>query len=192
MFIFRFANRNSFLDHINRRSMLIKYFCPDCDKYTTFYNTCTFLLHCRNHFSDSGGSIDLEHVDISVISLDIAGFHVLPGYPRIFDVEDTTPKYNLNINVKFYRPKEECKGTRILFFEGNELVFYLTNKNNLGDSQTMRLCQVCSRMPKCEFVPILTFNLNGNTNQTCINNNVTKSNIILTQQTSKYYIIEII
>lgn len=90
--------------------------------------------------------------------MDVAGFLPHPDYPRIFDVEDTPPKYNLNINVKFYKPKEECKGSRLVLFEPNELIFYCTVRNEAGidEMQSMMLCQVCRRIPKCEFIPVMT------------------------------------
>lgn len=131
--------------------------CPFCEKRQTFYNTCSFLFHARNHFTEQSGSIDLENVDISIISMDIAGFLPHPDYPRIFDIEDAPSAYDLNINVKFYKPKEECIGARIVFFEPNELIFYCTIRNEKGvdEIQSMMLCQVCREIPKCEFVPVV-------------------------------------
>lgn len=139
--------------------MVIKYFCFQCNEDMIFYNGCSFLLHARTHFSEKVGYIDLEKVDISVISMDIAGFMPDPKFPRLFDVEDSEPDYTLNINVKFYKPKDETKGQRIVYFDSIDLIYYCTIRNNgINEIHSMMLKQVCADIPKCEFVPLIHAN----------------------------------
>lgn len=154
----RFGSRNSFLDHVNRRGMVLTYKCPQCPAPRTFYNTCSFLLHAREHFTEKGGAINLDDIDIATIPMDIAGFMPIANIKRLYDTEDDSIAYNLKISAKVYKPSEECIGKKIVNFVPHDLLFFCTTNNSKNlipkDSVPMILVQVNKHIPKCVFVRV--------------------------------------
>lgn len=45
----KFRFEQTFLLHLNRRSMMVRIFCLKCDAYKTFYNKCKLLYHVYSH-----------------------------------------------------------------------------------------------------------------------------------------------
>lgn len=156
-FIFRFISKNSFLDHINRRSILIQYTCNNysCSRSFVFYNPCSLLLHTRQHYNLMFGEIDLDNVEIHSLPMGMGGFLPHPDIPMLYDVEanellDPTP-----LNAKFYSPVLSERGQQKVKLYPNDLLFlYATPQNS---SVVLCLKQISSNIPRCEFVP-----LNGN------------------------------
>lgn len=116
-----------------------------------FYNTCSFLLHTRDHFSDTGGRIDLQRVDISTIPMEMAGFLPIPKITRLYDTSDDSTDESLKISVKFFKPTDESVGKKYVNFIPNDLVFFSTQN---GQNQAMVLKQVNEKIPKCLFIAL--------------------------------------
>lgn len=111
----RFSSKNSFLDHVNRRAMLLKYKCISCsDENLTFYNPCSFLLHTREHYTLLLGQIDLDNLEISTLPIGLAGFLPDPNIPMMYDVQDDDLGTTTFINSRFYSPLKGTMGKKVI------------------------------------------------------------------------------
>ncbi|KAF5300504.1 hypothetical protein FQA39_LY02303 [Lamprigera yunnana] len=145
-----FSSRNSFLDHVNRRALVLKYKCIQCVQKLTFYNPCSFLLHVRQHFSLNGGQINLQNVEFSVLPFGLAGFLPDPRVPVLYNVEDDQVGETSVINTLFYSPVPEFKGHTVINFVGSEILFLFVSESNIQFSLSLK--QISSNIPKCKFV----------------------------------------
>ncbi|XP_018322502.1 zinc finger protein 532-like [Agrilus planipennis] len=157
-----FGSKNSFLDHVNRRSIRIVYnckYCPDAlPEDLVFYNPCSFLLHARQHFSINSGIIDLDEVEVSLLPVGLAGFMPHPNIKVLYDIEDDDINSEY-INNRFYNPTTECYGHRYICFNPNEVFLFICIIAN-QPFHTLALKQISRKVPKCILVQIDGANLN--------------------------------
>ncbi|KAF2903856.1 hypothetical protein ILUMI_02315 [Ignelater luminosus] len=148
-----FGSKNSFLDHVNRRGMLLKYKCSYCDEsdVLVFYNPCSFLLHTRQHYTLLGGQINLESLEVSLLPFGLAGFLPDPSVPLLYQVEDDNVGETSFINTRFYSPVHESMGQPIVNLVPNELLFFFSPEPN-APSTSLVLKQISSNIPRCQFV----------------------------------------
>lgn len=151
-YFFRFVSKMTFQDHINRRAIMIKYFCRDCNQSLTFYNRCSFLLHCRSHFSLAEGKIDLRNIEIFNLPFGMMGFLPHPNVDKLYDVEEDQIDENCYINVQFYGPDENEKGKEVVSLKPNDLLCCGTGENS--DMIQLTLKQTSSNIPLCQFVTL--------------------------------------
>ncbi|KAJ8937436.1 hypothetical protein NQ314_011825 [Rhamnusium bicolor] len=126
-----FSSVLSLQDHVNRRVIVLKYNCAGCsNEIFTFYNRCSFLLHTRKHYGLNEGKINLCELDIFTLPVSLAGFLPHPNIPLLYDVLEEAVPADTYINSQFYSP-------------------------NIGEKrETNFLKQICSNIPKCEFVTV--------------------------------------
>ncbi|KAK9881015.1 hypothetical protein WA026_014358 [Henosepilachna vigintioctopunctata] len=148
-----FASKVTFQDHINRRAIMIKFDCKECNQSLTFYNRCSFLLHARNHFSLAEGKIDLNNIDIFSLPFGMMGFLPHPGIIKLFDVEEDTVDESCYINAQFYSPDTSERGKRIITLKPNDLLLVCSTANNLGTIQ-LTLKQISNNIPFCQFITV--------------------------------------
>lgn len=153
-----FGSKSSFIDHVNRRGMLITYRCPQCHigqgtGYATFrfYNPCSFMLHVRKHFTAMAGSLDLDHVTIATLPIELAGFFPHPNVPLIYDVQEDEVPGNININTRFYSPVLAHMGQRVVHLTPNVLLFQYSASVDKGPV-SLFLKAISSNIPRCQFV----------------------------------------
>lgn len=149
-----FRCKSSFLDHINRRGLVITYACVNCSKneVLTFYNPCAFLLHIRKHFSTSG-EIDLDAVNISTLPTNLVGLFPHPNVPLLYDVEEDNIGEISELNCRFYSPTQETVGKQIITLTPTVLFFNDTSSPNSPQSQ-LTLKQLSSNIPHCKFISL--------------------------------------
>lgn len=152
---FRFICKSSFLDHVNRRGMLITYNCSDCpfEVLLTFYNPCSFLLHIRQHFSISSGFLNLDKVNVSILPLGLIGLPPHPEIPMHYDVEEDNLGRSSEINTRFYSPTPETIGQKIVALVPNILMFD-DKTNPVVPTGRLILKQISSNIPYCQFIPV--------------------------------------
>lgn len=145
----RFSSKNSFLDHVNRRSLLITYKCDDCFKrqQLIFYNPCSLLLHTRDHYTSTRGHIYLGDVTVNSLPVGMAGLLPYSNIPVIYDVEDSPVEPGMVVNSKFYSPCLEDKGGTLVRMYPNELLFYHDTEQKI-----LTLKVIARNIPKCEFM----------------------------------------
>ncbi|XP_066260575.1 zinc finger protein 532-like [Euwallacea similis] len=150
-----FYSKKSFLDHINRRTIIFKLNCSECpNEQPIFYNRCALLLHCRKHYNLNKGSINLKHIEISTLPFDLAGFTRHPDVPYLFDHEEEPIEGDYFINTQFYSPKPEDKGSDVVNLTPSNLM--INTHNGDGEAQVLSLKQVAKNVPKCEFISLQT------------------------------------
>lgn len=149
---YRFSCKNSLMDHIHRRSLQIKYHCILCSSRFIFYNPCALLQHARQHFSVTGGKLDLYFVDIGFLPFGVAGlFSDYNKDEEADDVDDDSEiEENISINSRFYSPILEDKGKRTVRFQPKDLLFLSFISN--GFSLPLVLKQINRNIAKCKFV----------------------------------------
>lgn len=169
-----FGLKSSFIDHVNRRGMVITYRCPHCHGSMgagfaafRFYNPCSFMLHVRKHFSAMAGSLDLDYVSIATLPIELAGFFPHPSVPLIYDVQEDDVN-NTSINTRFYSPSQFNMGQRIVHLHPNVLLFQYSASADKGPISLI-LRAISSNIPRCQFVVLdytnhyITTNHSGNT-----------------------------
>ncbi|KAK4881016.1 hypothetical protein RN001_004335 [Aquatica leii] len=154
-----FASKNSFLDHVNRRALVLRYKCAVCAKELMFYNPCSFLLHTRQHFTLLGGQIDLENLRISILPFGLGGFLPDPNVPLLYDVDEDEAGEISVLNSRFYSPMQETMGRPIISLIPNEVLFLFMVEPN-GSLSSLVLKQISSTIPKCKFVAMDNNRLN--------------------------------
>lgn len=146
----RFSCKSSLLDHINRRSLDIRFYCFVCLHRLVFYNPCAFLQHVRQHFTSFGGKLDLSQVHITPLPYGMAGLFQTTTDVAVYDVNDDEIVENVSINSRFYNPVVEDKGKRYVRFQPKDLLFLSSINNNL--SIPLVLKQISRNIPRCKFV----------------------------------------
>ncbi|KAF5289226.1 hypothetical protein FQR65_LT00114 [Abscondita terminalis] len=154
-----FSSKNSFLDHVNRRALMLDYKCAACSQELTFYNPCSFLLHTRQHFTLLGGQINLENLKISVLPFGLGGFLPDPNVPLLYNVEEDEIGEVSSINTRFYNPLQESMGQAVISLVPNEVLFLFMMEPN-GSFSSLILKQISSTVPKCKFVTMNNNRLN--------------------------------
>ncbi|XP_068909826.1 zinc finger protein 532-like isoform X1 [Tenebrio molitor] len=144
-----FSSKLTFQDHINRRVVIIRYKCTDCTNTFTFYNRCSFLVHARKHFSLGEGRINLAHVDISLLPVELAGFARHESIPFLYDEEEEYIDGNKYVNCQFYTPDDSEAGKQIITLRPFNLVFHYSEGTN---NVLLVLKQITVNVPLCEFV----------------------------------------
>lgn len=150
LYLFRFVSKVTFQDHINRRAILMKYDCSECNLILTFYNRCALLLHARTHFSLSEGKIDLGKIEILHLPFGMMGFLPHPGITKLFDVKEDEIEENFYINTQFYSPENCDKGKQIITLLPNDLLFCGVGENSVMIQLTLK--QISKNIPLCQFV----------------------------------------
>ncbi|XP_045469638.1 zinc finger protein 532-like [Harmonia axyridis] len=147
-----FVSKITFQDHTNRRAILIKYDCRECNQTFNFYNRCSFLLHARSHFSLTEGKIDLGKIEIYNLPFGMMGFLPHPGVNKLFDVEEDRIGENSYINAQFYSPDASERGKQIITLRPNDLLFCAAGENSIMVQLTLQ--QISNNIPMCQFVTI--------------------------------------
>uniref|UniRef100_A0AAR5Q3V0 C2H2-type domain-containing protein n=1 Tax=Dendroctonus ponderosae TaxID=77166 RepID=A0AAR5Q3V0_DENPD len=147
-----FYSKKSFLDHINRRTVKLNYRCFGCSGDFTFYNRCSFLLHCRMHYNKDKGVIYLNNLEIKVLAFDLVGMGKHPDIPYLFDVEEDYVEGETFINSQFYSPRIEDKGKYLVTLIPSEVL--MSGTNSIGETEMVGLKQIAKNIPKCEFIKL--------------------------------------
>lgn len=147
-----FGSKNSFVDHINRRALILRYKCVLCTdtQQLTFYNPCSFLLHARQHFNLLIGHINLDNLQVAVLPFGLGGFLPEPNIPLLYDVQEDNLGEMIFINTRFYSPMPETMGQAIINLIPNEVLFLFVRDSNGPVSLVLQ--QISSNIPKCKFV----------------------------------------
>ncbi|KAJ8945180.1 hypothetical protein NQ314_009312 [Rhamnusium bicolor] len=141
-----FSSVLSLQDHVNRRVIVLKYNCAGCsNEIFTFYNRCSFLLHTRKHYGLNEGKINLCELDIFTLPVSLAGFLPHPSIPLLYDVPEEPVAADTYINSQFYSPNISERGKQIVTLKPNDIIFK-------QPQHSLVLKQICSNIPKCEFV----------------------------------------
>ncbi|KAL3276710.1 hypothetical protein HHI36_012080 [Cryptolaemus montrouzieri] len=147
-----FASKVTFQDHTNRRAIMIKYDCKDCNQSLTFFNRCSFLLHARSHFSFAEGKIDLKNIEIFSLPFGMMGFLPHPGIAKLFDAEEDTVDENCYINAQFYSPEPSERGKEVITLKPNDLLFCSSSED--FNVLQLTLKQISNNIPLCEFITV--------------------------------------
>ncbi|XP_044756226.1 zinc finger protein 532-like [Coccinella septempunctata] len=147
-----FVSKVTFQDHANRRVIVIKYDCGECNQTFTFYNRCSFLLHARSHFALDEGKIDLNNIEIYNMPFGMMGFLPHPGINILFDGDEDTIEENCYVNAQFYSPDENERGKQIVTLRPNDLLFCGAGEQSVMVQLTLK--QISTNIPLCQFVTI--------------------------------------
>ncbi|XP_022911374.2 zinc finger protein 532-like isoform X1 [Onthophagus taurus] len=157
-----FSSKSSFIDHINRITIGLKYYCSDCMYTYKFYNPCSLLLHARKHFQPTMGVINFDDITIFQLPPDLVGFPFYPHVPMVFNIEDEELGTTYYINSSFYNPVADQKGFKCVEMVATFILFLKNGKKALV------LKQICSNLPKCVFVQTKSDDKNVKTNTVLI------------------------
>ncbi|CAH0554037.1 unnamed protein product [Brassicogethes aeneus] len=146
-----FSTKRSLLDHINRRAVVFKYSCPGCANTQTFYNRCSLLMHARTHYTMHEGSLNLSHVEIAPLPLNLAGFFPHKDIPLLYDDVEVDVADNLYLNTQFYYPSCAERGKEVVTMHPVELYF---SPDESSRQFTLALKQNSSNVPRCIFIDI--------------------------------------
>lgn len=149
---FRFLEKCSFVDHINRRALIIKYKCAYCKQQEelSFYNPCAFLLHIHKHFIDAKCSnLDLDHIGFQTLPVGLSGFLPHPDVKLLYaDKEDFLLK-DKNMAPIFFAPFSVIKGSNIIQLKATILLFETEPKSGIY----LELKQLSTNIPHFIFIP---------------------------------------
>lgn len=145
----RFGSKNSFLDHINRRGLIITYKCNKCSARLKlrFYNPCAFLLHCHKHFINNEFYVNLENVKIETLPIGMAGFLPHPNVPLLYNGKEVLYEKESIANAVFYVPLSTNMGDQFVYFKPTTLQFQTNNQPD----KWLELKLLSSNTPHCIF-----------------------------------------
>lgn len=177
LFLYRFGSKSSFLDHVNRFTIVLHFICNACgdNEGTPFYNPCSLLLHSRGHYSPFGGQINLDNIKVSCLPFGLIGFPPHSNIPMYYNIREE-PSNGIIVNTRFYTPVRTNRGKNLITMMPTVLLFYHYKLNGTPPASLV-LKQICINVPKCAFVRL--------ENNTMTTNVVTTAGIakkIITQQ----------
>ncbi|GJQ72828.1 hypothetical protein Trydic_g1477 [Trypoxylus dichotomus] len=170
-----FGCKSSFLDHVNRFTMVLHFKCDACGdtEEMPFYNPCSLLLHSRGHYTPFGGQIDLNDIRVSCLPYGLVGFPPHSNIPMYYNVREESTS-GVNLNTRFYAPVRTNKGRNIVSMIPTILLFYHYKLNGTPPASLV-LKQICINVPKCTFVRLENNTLSTNVvTTTIVNKKVTQ------------------
>ncbi|XP_017778391.1 PREDICTED: zinc finger protein 532-like, partial [Nicrophorus vespilloides] len=144
-----FGNKTSFLEHINRRSLLLKYQCLECQTEIIFYNPCAFILHASQHVYPKSVEIDLDCVTITMILFDAVGYLPHEDFPDITYLGIDDIDQGINLKSNFYMASNTSRGKQIVHLIPQQFDILVENS-----SKILILKQKNINIPYCKFLDL--------------------------------------
>ncbi len=199
----RFSFEQTFHLHLERRSILIRFYCIKCQAYKSFYNKCKLLYHVYSHkmylFEPIYKSIKIESITMDRLNLS----------------KERNIDFTCCINISFTNELDELfsdtASAPFLADLNESLIMTRSNRVQLNDNENIkmflkRLIQNNFLLFRCSICDALFFdlkelkihyyksqqheleNLNSITNNGSTNNPITTQVINNTNQTNRRYI----